>query len=85
MVVSSPFQSQLICGGRACSKCGGCCDWNDPSGAYRKRPDAYCRHIFCYDNPKIDAPPIHFVSIGTQDNPFPGANCLCNCKERDWL
>jgi tetratricopeptide (TPR) repeat protein len=84
MVVSSPFQSPLTCGGCACSKCGGCCDWNDPSGRYIKRPDAYCRHIYCY-NPTSDARPLHCVSFGTRDKPFPGANFLCNCKERDWF
>ncbi|CAF3450051.1 unnamed protein product [Rotaria socialis] len=89
-ILSTDFKSPLNCGGRACSKCGNCSDWNHPSGRYIKRPDAYCRFLYSMipdANVRPPKPnrPFHLISVGTRDNPLPGAAFLCNCKDRDWF
>ncbi|CAF3381938.1 unnamed protein product [Rotaria sp. Silwood2] len=74
--------TQLECGGRACSRCGKCRDW-DPANDYKRRDDATCRDnadtlisaLFCAATAAADARRVHRMAANV-----PRAHATDRCR-----
>jgi len=83
--MSSP-QVGLKCGGRACPKCGKCCDWYIDNGGWKHRGDGTCTyygpHYVCADGSRYAGDPEIVCRRTHSDGGITGpvASDLCNCK-----